>query len=95
LRVWSSTPSVERVMSVMAPEGIELGVHATKRAARALSSVRRMLCGRVRVEDILQFPGSRCTCDSFCLRPMDGDDRMTDTTRLPDAGELAITAHGT
>jgi hypothetical protein len=79
----------------MAPEGIELGVHATKRAARVLSSVRRILCGRVRVEDILQFPGSRCTCDSFCLRPMDGDDRMTDTTRLPDAGELAITAHGT
>jgi hypothetical protein len=78
----------------MAPEGIELGVHATKRAARALSSVRRILYGRVRVEDVLQFPGSRCLCDSFCLRPKDGDDRMTNTTRLSGAGELAITAHG-
>ena len=50
-------------------EGIELGMHATKRALRALSSVRRILYGRVRVEDVLQSLGSRRTCDSFCLRP--------------------------
>jgi hypothetical protein len=55
-------------MSAVASEGIELGIHTTKRAVRALSSVCRILYGRVRVEDILQFLGSRCMCDSFYLK---------------------------
>jgi hypothetical protein len=50
LKAWFSSPSIERVISATVPEGIELSIHTTKRALRALSSVARIhLYGRVRV----------------------------------------------